>query len=224
MKNLLISTLFIFIANFLKADGTGSIYNSLGDQIISYVVRDVTCFGDEDGVIDITVLDGNDYSFSWENGQASEDLYGLSAGSYRLKIGSYQGEIIWASFSIESPEILQGAVTQTTFLGSTDLDLTVQGGTEPYSYLWSNSGTGEDQVGLDQEGIYEVTIQDSRGCSLNLGTYVLIEGTVSIEEIEAVESLELVYDMTGNQVNLEYSPSGMYLIVANGKVVNRVIK
>lgn len=224
MKNLLLSSLFIFIANFSKADGTGSIYNDLGNQIISYVVRDVTCFNDEDGSIDITVLDENDYFFSWESGQNTEDLYDLSAGIYRLKIESNQGGIIWASFNIESPEILQGMIEQTNFLNSTSLDLTVQGGAQPYSYLWSNSETAEDQVGIDQEGIYEVMIQDSKGCSLNLGTYVLINGTTSVEEVEAFESNKLVYDMNGNQVNLEYSPSGMYLIVANGTVINKIIK
>lgn len=224
MKNLLLSGLFIFIANFSKADETGSIYNDLGNQIISYVVRDVTCFNDEDGSIDITVLDGNDYFFSWENGQNTEDLYDLSTGIYRLKIESNQGEIIWASFDIESPEILQGMIEQTNFLNSTNLDLTVQGGSQPYSYLWSNSETSEDQVGIDQEGIYEVTIQDSKGCSLNLGTYVLINETVSIEEVETFESNKLVYDMNGNQVNLEYAPSGMYLIVTNGTIINKIIK
>jgi gliding motility-associated-like protein len=43
------------------------------------------------------------------------------------------------------------------------LNLTVQGGTPPYRYLWSDGSTLEDPANLSA-GPYEVTVTDAKGC------------------------------------------------------------
>jgi hypothetical protein len=63
--------------------------------------------------------------------------------------------------------------TQTNLLCSGNsngaIDITVTGGTGPYTYLWSGIGSGinptaEDQTGLT-EGTYEVNLTDALGCA-----------------------------------------------------------
>ena len=44
-------------------------------------------------------------------------------------------------------------------------DLTVWGGTPPYSFLWNNNLTNEELVDVGS-GIYYITITDINGCSL----------------------------------------------------------
>ncbi len=51
--------------------------------------------------------------------------------------------------------------------GDTDgeIDVTIAGGTPPFSYSWNSGQTSEDLVNLGV-GAYEVTIQDSNGCTI----------------------------------------------------------
>ncbi len=54
------------------------------------------------------------------------------------------------------------------------IDITVQGGTAPYSYYWSNEETTEDINDL-YEGTYMVEVSDNEACALTYTFYVAAE-------------------------------------------------
>ena len=224
IKNILISGLFGLMTTGLMANETGSFYNTNEQEIITYEIQDVTCFNQNNGSIEMTILNGENYWFSWDNGMNGQNIYNLSPGDYRVKIESIDGEIVYGTFTIESPDYIQGYITQENVGGGVNLDLIVEGGSLPYTYLWNGIETSEDLIGVTVEGINEVTITDANGCYLNLSTYVVNENIASIVEENINESkINGVYDLSGNIVNLDYAPSGMYLIVNNG-VVTKIIK
>ena len=172
----------------------------------------------------MTILNGENYWFSWDNGMNGQSIYNLSPGDYRVKIESTDGEIVYGTFTIESPDYIQGYITQENVGGGVNLDLIVEGGSLPYTYLWNGIETSEDLIGVTVEGINEVTITDANGCYLNLSTYVVNENTTSIIEENINESkINGVYDMNGKKVNLNDTKPGMYLIVNNGKIT-KIIK
>ena len=132
---------------------------------------DNICYGDSSGSIDITITGGSSpYNYSWSNGATSEDISGLAAGTYSLTITDAGGASIDTMVAIFEPaEIVVSAnVTNISTAGASDgaIELTVSGGTLPYSYSWSNGGGIEDLSGLTAD-TYSLTLTDANGCTIS---------------------------------------------------------
>ncbi len=136
----------------------------------------VSCFGESDGKIILTASGGAPpYTYLWSNGAKTKDISDLSAGLYSVKITDSRGCIDENSARINQPdklvaELVCGHLTCHSDTNGT-LDLTVTGGTPPYTYLWSNGETVEDPVGLPG-GIYSVVVTDANGCTVTQYTVI----------------------------------------------------
>ena len=126
------------------------------------------CNGDSTGSVDLTVTSCNTpFTYLWSNGETTQDVSGLGAGTYCVTITDSKSCIDSACFTITEPPAISVSptTTQVSCNGFTDgsIDLTVSGGTPPYSFTWSNAATTEDLSGL-VAGQYCVTITDSVNC------------------------------------------------------------
>ena len=135
----------------------------------SAVATDASCFGGSDGSVDATVGGGTPpYTYSWSNGSTTEDISGLSAGTYTLMVTDAKNCTAMTNATVGESSLLQASAvaTDADCFGGNDgsVDLTVSGGTAPYSYNWSNGVSTEDLANL-MAGSYSVVVTDANGCT-----------------------------------------------------------
>ena len=132
-------------------------------------VGNVSCNGGSDGSVDLTVTGGTaPYTYAWSNGATYEDLSGVSAGNYNVTVTDAHGCTTTANATVNEPAVLSASAIagNVSCNGASNgyVDLTVTGGTPPYTYLWSNNASTEDMIDLSA-GTYDVTVTDAHGCT-----------------------------------------------------------
>jgi len=139
---------------------------------IDPVVKNISCFGEKDGSIELNLLGGvGETTIRWDHGEQLENLYNLTAGAYGVTIKDATSCEIRREFNIVEPAILAIEPTVSDALDcdnpqSGGIKLGLSGGTPPYSILWSNGSTSEFLQNIPG-GQYSVEIVDASGCTIN---------------------------------------------------------
>ncbi|NVK05552.1 MAG: hypothetical protein HWD92_12060, partial [Flavobacteriia bacterium] len=130
-----------------------------------------SCYGGADGAAYVTVTNGYaPFTYLWSDGQTTDTAVGLVAGSYSVVVTDSLGCDATATVNVTSPPqdiiLTMTVVANVNCLGGADGSGNVfaQGGTSPYTYLWSNGDTTATATGL-AAGTHTVTVTDSQGCS-----------------------------------------------------------
>jgi len=144
----------------------------------------LSCPNATDGAVDLAVSsDFAPFTFTWSNGQSTEDLAGLDRGDYTVTVSD--ASTCEAEFSVAiggPPEfVVDTLIGMPTCNGGTDgsITLDVSGGSPPYEFSWGGAPFSDDNT-LDNlpVGDYMVTIRDINGCELGL--------TIPVRELELV--------------------------------------
>lgn len=145
-------------------------------------VTHVSCYDGSNGSITVSQSGGTGpFTYTWSNGATTKDISGLSAGFYKLIITDSKGCTTSVETNVLQPEplTLNGTVTnRTSCQCNGTASVTATGGTEPYSYAWSNGASGSSSIGSLCEGPVSVTVTDAKGCtsSLEAGVISKVEG------------------------------------------------
>jgi len=137
---------------------------------ITPVVKQISCFGAHDGSITLNYLGDSKLSkLVWSDGSTSGTMRNnLGPGTYTVTINDGSPCIINKTFVIVEPQPIVLAANVTHALScdnanSGAIDLTVSGGTPPYTYSWSNGAKTADLTNITS-GNYLVTVTDANTC------------------------------------------------------------
>jgi len=164
-------------------------------------ISDVTCAGGDNGSVLVTVTGGYaPYSYDWSNNSVGALNANLSAGSYSLTVtdnNGCSGSQIYVVDEPNSPLVLNANITDASSISAANgaIDITITGGTSPYSYEWSNGSTSADLTELSP-GAYLITVTDANNCSL--ATTFVVDVSSGVEYLEDIR-LE-VYPNPSNEV------------------------
>lgn len=139
----------------------------------------VSCNGGSDGALDISVSGGiAPYSYAWSNGEITQDIAALTAGTYSVVVTDANGCTANFGTTITEPDTLNVTFTSTPATcnaANGSVVTSVTGGTAPYTYNWNN-GAITSNLNSAVAGVYELVVTDANGCTFTLEVEV---GSVS---------------------------------------------
>jgi len=166
------------------------------EEIVADSLVTNTCFGEQNGSIDITVSGGqpftmgNAYMYSWTSGgvpiSIEEDVSGLAAGIYTVQITDASPCTITREFIIEESTPIEINPTISPLLcygdNNAQIDPNATGGEGTLTYGWSGPGvnpTNEVQTNLPA-GDFELVTTDSLGCFRTDNFMVIAPDSIAI--------------------------------------------
>ncbi|MFK7936118.1 MAG: gliding motility-associated C-terminal domain-containing protein, partial [Saprospiraceae bacterium] len=132
-----------------------------------------TCFGENTGFAEVMATGGiGELAYQWQGftNQTANRLSDVPAGTYRVIVSDDVGCQEGFDVIVDQPtELMATTMVIPTSCENTsgDASVTPTGGTEPYTYMWSDAAgqTTSTVTGLDPT-TYSVTVTDANGCSI----------------------------------------------------------
>tara|TARA_Y100000389_G_scaffold68454_1_gene64930 strand:+ start:1149 stop:5642 length:4494 start_codon:yes stop_codon:yes gene_type:complete len=171
---------------------------------LTLVPTNMKCNGDEDGQIIGNVTGGvAPYTFTWttfpsdyDGDTDTKNVLNAPKGGYTLKVIDNAGQEATASQTITEPDVITFTSTATNgCTGKGELDITaIAGGTKPYTIKITNGAFSDTKIlsssenshtfinldngsNLNNEGSYDIVIEDGNGCTTDDTTEVFVPAT-----------------------------------------------
>ncbi len=134
----------------------------------------VRCAG-TDGTVIASVLGGSaPYTYTWNTGATASSLTGLAGGTYKVTVRDATNCSAVGSISVmRSSSALTASATGISLrcgdAANGSINVTVNGGSAPYNYIWSPAGGNSPALTGLPAGVYAVTVTDVNGCTATTG-------------------------------------------------------
>jgi gliding motility-associated-like protein len=164
-----------YVATVTDANGCSqnisvTINNLAGPVATVFATNNVSCNGQSDGDATITVSGGTPpFNYSWTpSGGSLATATNLAAGTYTMNATDVNGCSTSAAVTITEPAVMTTTYTSTnpTCNGASNgtITSTTNGGTAPYTYLWTPGGATTSNLTGAAAGTYLLQATDVNGC------------------------------------------------------------
>ena len=195
----------------------------IGGPAVTDSVIDITCYGDTSGIIYISTLGADPFTYSWSGPIGFTDpgdtsiIYNLDTGLYNVTVTDFNNcNTILDSIRVSEPNSPLTIDTTIKTLtchndASGSIDISVNNGTSPFTYSWSgiNGFTSSSQniSGLEA-GIYVLNVTDSNNCKI-------INDSITVLQPDSIVISETLISPTCNS-----SDGSIIVSVTGGSVAN----
>ena len=216
-------------ANYCTSNGSVTVTEPLPIQVSFSNVQGASCFGGSDGKATLNISGGlGDYSVMWKNGSFSLSPDDLSAGYNAVRVFEHGKAVLDTGIQIVQPNAIESQFTLSQFNGfnvscvdcfNGSITTTVNGGTAPYNYQWSDvsNSTSANLANLNG-GEYRLIITDAHGCISKNSAYLSMPspkdwsrtGNANIDAAEFIGSTDTtaVVFKSNNQERLRLAGNG----------------
>jgi gliding motility-associated-like protein len=173
--------------------------NEPGPQSITVTGTDNLCFGATQGTATANFINATgNVSYSWTGGLTGANIINLAAGTYDVTATDQNNCVQTGSVTITEPAPVVLNVTindAVCFGGNGDATANPNSGNAPFSYSWSNGGSG--QTIMLPAGNYTVTSTDADGCRQISSPFTINQPT-AITLQQQLTNLNCYADNTGS--------------------------
>ncbi len=182
-----------------------------------------SCQGETDASIVVNPTNGLfPYTVSWSNGSTGNTVSNLAPGTYTVTITDANGAVGISQVVVTDPAPVVVDIQQ---IGN-NLNAYGSGGTQPYTYTWSNGTTGQFNNNVNF-GTYTVTVTDSKGCSV-VETFVFSSIGVNTDlnvGMKVFPNPVSQNSLLNVQINLNENTDAVISVInVNGEIVQEVRK
>jgi len=180
-QKILIALVLVFLNSFYQ---TTAQQLNLSLTPYNYNGYNISCFGNSDGSINLTISGGiPPYQILWSTSDSIEDIENLPAGYYNVRVTDSDSlpQMAQAEITLTEPRQIKIGGTIHTYPNGFHIsvngacngivELTAEYGVAPYSWLWSDSSTSPNRTSLCA-GWYGVLVLDANGCKAGKEGYL----------------------------------------------------
>lgn len=196
------------------------------DIIPSFIPDTLACFGDENGRIIFSAINGQPpYNYTWQNSDDSINGNGtiadegeevilpdLPAGVYTISVMDMYFDTTF-TVNVLEPELLTlqlGSTADASCFGVCDGDASVVagGGVGGYQFSWSQGATGAMAAGLCA-GSYSVSVTDMNGCMEEVSLSIeepaeFIATAIEVQPVSCFEGRDAIVSVETNGSPIAY--------------------